>query len=56
MLLQGWQAELLYWEREVLVTAQSLVNDHSIIRVEGGEVEYFHMLFDTHEIIYAPMS
>jgi len=53
MLLQGWQAELLYGEREVLATAQSLVNDHSIIRVEGGEVEYFHILFDTHEIIYA---
>lgn len=53
MLLQGWQAELLFGETEVLTTAKSLVNDHSIIRVEGGEVEYFHILFDTHEIIYA---
>ena len=53
MLLQGWQAELLFGEHEVLATAKSLVNDHSIIRVEGGEVEYFHMLFDTHEIVYA---
>jgi hypothetical protein len=53
MLLQGWQAELLFGEHEVLATAKSLINDHSIIRVEGGEVEYFHMLFDTHEIIWA---
>ncbi|MDC1467965.1 Hint domain-containing protein [Planktomarina temperata] len=53
MLLQGWQAELLFGEHEVLATAKSLVNDHSIIRVEGGEVEYFHLLFDIHEIIYA---
>ncbi|MCH2119410.1 MAG: Hint domain-containing protein, partial [Pirellulales bacterium] len=53
MLLQGWQAEMLFGEQEVLATAKSLVNDHSILRDEGGEVEYFHMLFDTHEIIYA---
>ena len=53
MLLQGWQAEMLFGEEEVLATAKSLVNDHSILRDEGGEVEYFHMLFDTHEIIYA---
>ena len=53
MLLQGWQAELLFGELEVLATAKSLLNDHSILRDEGGEVEYFHMLFDTHEIIYA---
>ena len=53
MLLQGWQAEMLFGEQEVLATAKSLVNDHSIFRDEGGEVEYFHILFNTHEIIYA---
>ena len=53
MLLQGWQAEMLFGEVEVLATAKSLLNDHSILRDEGGAVEYFHMLFDTHEIIYA---
>ncbi len=29
------------------------MNDHLILGDEGGEVEYFHMLLDTHEIIYA---
>jgi hypothetical protein len=53
MLLQGWQAEMLFGAHEVLATAKSLLNDHSIVRDEGGEVEYFHILFDTHEIIYA---
>ncbi|MDB4199800.1 Hint domain-containing protein [Planktomarina temperata] len=53
MLLSSWHAEVLFGEREVLATAKSLVNDHSILREEGGEVEYFHMLFDTHEIVYA---
>ena len=53
MMLSGWQAELLFDEPEVLVAAKHLVNDSTILREEGGEVEYFHMLFDTHEIVYA---
>ena len=53
MLPQGWQAEMLFGEEEVLATAESFVTDHPILRDEGGEVEYFHMLFGTHEIIYA---
>lgn len=38
---------------EVLVKARHLVNGDSIRRVEGGFVEYFQMLFDHHQIIYA---
>ncbi len=53
MLLGGWQAEMLFGTDEVLVAAKHLVNDSTILRVEGGEVEYFHMLFDTHEIVFA---
>ena len=53
MLLTGWQAELLFEDAEVLVAARMLINDATIRPVEGGEVEYFHMLFDTHEIVYA---
>lgn len=53
MLLTGWQAELLFGESEVLVAAKHLVNDSTITRVEGGEVVYYHMLFDTHEIVFA---
>ena len=53
MLLSGWQLDLLFAHSEVLVTAKSLVNDHSVRRVQGGQVEYFHMLFDTHQIVYA---
>ncbi|EEX13949.1 conserved hypothetical protein [Citreicella sp. SE45] len=33
--------------------ARHLVNGDSIRRVEGGFVEYFQMLFDHHQIIYA---
>ncbi|MBU9699204.1 Hint domain-containing protein, partial [Rhodobacteraceae bacterium HSP-20] len=53
MLLGGWQAELLFDEPEVLVAAKMMVNDTTIRPEEGGEVEYFHMLFDAHEIVYA---
>ncbi|MCD1625756.1 Hint domain-containing protein [Seohaeicola saemankumensis] len=53
MLLSGWQAELLFGESEVLVAAQHLVNDGTITRIEGGDVAYYQMLFDTHEIVFA---
>jgi hypothetical protein len=53
MLLSGWQAELLFDEPEVLVAAKMLVNDQTIRAEEVEQVEYFHMLFDAHEIVYA---
>lgn len=53
MLIGGWKAELYYGEPEVLVASKHLV-DGSVIRfVPGGEVEYFHILFDRHEIVVA---
>lgn len=54
MLLSGWRCELLFGESEVLVPAKHLVNDHSI-RPEPfpGTVDYFHILLDGHQIIYA---
>lgn len=53
MLLSGAHAELAFGEHEVLAAARHLVNDHTILRVEGGEVVYYHMLFDSHEIVFA---
>ena len=53
MLLTGWQAELMFGEPEVLVPAKALVNDRTIRRVEGGTVDYHHILFDRHEIVFA---
>ncbi|UWQ19012.1 Hint domain-containing protein [Jannaschia sp. M317] len=38
---------------EVLVRARHLVNGTTIRRANGGHVDYFHLLFDAHEIIYA---
>jgi len=53
MLLEGWRVELLFGEYQAFVTAKDLVNGDSIYIDEGGEVEYFHMLFNSPEIVFA---
>ena len=40
-------------QSELLVKARHLVNGSSVIVQEGGFVEYFQILFDSHHIIYA---
>ena len=44
-------AELLFGDTEVLVSAKDLVNGRSVRVMEGGEVEYVHLLFDRHQIV-----
>lgn len=39
--------------REVMVRAELLVNGTTVVRGEGGFVDYFQLLFDNHEIVYA---
>ncbi|MFQ6547622.1 Hint domain-containing protein [Aestuariibius sp. 2305UL40-4] len=51
VLVTGWQAQLLFGEDEVLVAAKHLVNGETIHRREGGEITYYHLLFERHEII-----
>lgn len=38
---------------EVLVRARHLVNGDTVIRQRGGFIDYFQLLFDDHQIIYA---
>ncbi|MEO0502301.1 MAG: Hint domain-containing protein, partial [Pseudomonadota bacterium] len=38
---------------ELLVKARHLVNGDSVTVQDGGFVDYFELLFDTHQIIYA---
>lgn len=58
VMLTHAMAELMFGEDEVLVAAKDLVNDCSV-RVlgpddfENGEVDYFHLLFDQHQIIFS---
>ncbi|MFN3209840.1 MAG: Hint domain-containing protein [Roseovarius sp.] len=51
VLIHDSLAELLFGEREVLVAAKDLVNDSSVRRIEVEQVDYFHLLFDRHQVI-----
>ncbi len=53
VLLQGWRTELLFGESQLLASAKSLVNDSTILRQTSEKIEYFHILFDQHEIVYS---
>ena len=53
VLFQGYRAELLFGESEVLVSAKHLVDGMDVTQDEADMVTYVHMLFDQHEVIYA---
>ncbi|CUH51395.1 Hint domain-containing protein [Shimia marina] len=53
VLVQDAWAELLFGEEQVLVAARDLVNDTTVTRVSGGTVEYVHILFDEHQIVFS---
>lgn len=52
ILISGWQAALLFGQDSVLVPAKKLCNDLTITTAYPvQDVEYFHLLFDQHEVI-----
>jgi hypothetical protein len=53
MLVSGWQVELLFGESQVLAAAKMLVNGRTIVAEPRAQVDYFHLMFDQHEIIFA---
>lgn len=53
VLIRDSLAELLFGEAEVLVCARDLVNDRSVRRIEGGKVDYVHILFDRHQVVFS---
>ncbi|MEM9125424.1 MAG: Hint domain-containing protein [Pseudomonadota bacterium] len=53
MLIEDWRAPLLFGHAEALIAAHCMVNGTTVTRVEGGEVEYIHLLFARHEIVFA---
>ncbi|UXX82199.1 Hint domain-containing protein [Roseovarius pelagicus] len=53
VLIRDALAELLFGDTEVLVAARDLVNDHSVRQIEGGLVDYVHILFDRHQVVFS---
>ena len=53
VMIRDAMAELLFGEAEVLVAAGDLVNGRSVRVRPGGEVEYVHILFDRHQVVWS---
>ncbi len=53
ILVGDWRTELLFGEREVLAPANSLVDGAMIKSVEVDTIEYYHILFDRHEVVFS---
>ncbi|MBV2358262.1 Hint domain-containing protein [Thalassococcus sp. CAU 1522] len=53
MLVRGAEAELLFGEPDVLVAAKHLVNGDTIRIAPCETVEYFHLLCEDHQIVFA---
>lgn len=53
ILLRDTMAELLFGDPEVLIAAKHLVDGDAITVESGGEVEYVHLLFDRHEVVWS---
>lgn len=53
MLLRSHVAALYFNSPEVLLSAKHMVNGTTITQAECGEIEYFHILLDRHELVFA---
>ncbi len=53
ILIRDPLAELLFEEPEVLIAAKDLVNGTTVTIREGGTVEYVHILFDAHQVVFS---
>ncbi len=53
VMISDARAQLLFGEEEVLVKVRDLINDTTIRRAPGGTVEYVHILFDDHQIVFS---
>ena len=53
ILIRDPLAELLFEDAEVLVSAKDLLDGVHVTALEGGEVEYVHILFDAHQVVFS---
>ncbi|MEP5729017.1 MAG: Hint domain-containing protein [Sulfitobacter sp.] len=51
MLIEDYRASMYFGEDEVITAADFLVNGETIVQRTVAEVTYFHLLFDTHELV-----
>ncbi len=51
--ISGFQVAALFDQDEVLVPAEALLDGDRIYRKSGGEVTYYHILLESHEMLFA---
>lgn len=53
VLIRQARGELLFGATEVLVAARDLVDGGAVERLDGGWIEYVHLMFDDHQILWS---
>lgn len=53
LLMRSTMAELYFGTTDVLVPAKFFVNGRDVVRQVGGQVSYYHLMFDDHELIWS---
>lgn len=53
MVIDDWRCEFFFHQPRVLIAAKHLVNGADAVVQDGGVVTYIHLLFETHEMIWA---
>ena len=53
MVIGGWRAKVLFGAEEVMARAKDLIDDKVIVSAPTAMVDYWHILLDAHEVIYA---
>ncbi len=53
ILVRNVHAELLFGSSEVLIAARDLIDERTVRQVPGGTVDYVHILFDRHQVVWS---
>lgn len=53
MVIDDWRAPYFFGHKEILVAAKALVNGGTVKQVKRDRIEYIHLLFAAHEVVFA---
>ena len=53
MVVSGWRAQVLFGSNEVLARAKDLVDGEAVTSEPAEKLDYWHLLFDRHQVVYA---
>lgn len=53
ILIRNIHADLLFGSSEVLIAARDLIDGRAVRSMPGGQVAYYHILFDDHHVVWS---